>query len=54
MALIAYEECAHYLELTYDQLQMIADLSDLPAPRMLLLLMRVRELIKDKTNDNSR
>jgi len=45
LALLAYEDCAHYLELTSDQLQMIAALSDLSAPRMLAPFVRAREMI---------
>jgi hypothetical protein len=44
LALIAYDDCGHYLELSSQQLQFIADLSGHPAPRLLLSAVIAFEL----------
>ena len=43
LALIAYDDCVHYLELSSDKLLFIADLSGQPAPRLLLSAVRAFE-----------
>jgi hypothetical protein len=43
LALMAYEDCAHYLDLSSDKLQFIADLSGHPAPRLLLPAVKAFE-----------
>jgi hypothetical protein len=48
LALLAYDDCAHYLDLSSDKLEFIADLSEQPAPRLLLPAVRAFELIKNQ------
>jgi hypothetical protein len=48
IALIVYDDCAHYLDLTSSQLQFVADLTERLAPRLLLAAVRAFEMEKIK------
>jgi len=47
LALVAYDDCAQYLDMTSDQLRVWAALSEHPAPILLIPALVAREKIKE-------